>query len=142
MKNKRRNVLLANLRSRSRRNSFETLHTRHLYVDEMAATIADAQLLNNNTEDGSGVLPCPHFEGVEKRIEIDFHDGRLQRGTLFFLFFLLFTSHPSVVLRLPWVKNPKNNKKPTVFLSHFLKKCLSRRYFIFPPLPPPPPFFY
>ena len=28
-----------------------------------------------------GVLPCPHFEGVEKRIEIDFHDGVDQRGT-------------------------------------------------------------
>mmetsp|Transcript_26577 Transcript_26577/g.65160 ORF Transcript_26577/g.65160 Transcript_26577/m.65160 type:complete len:492 (-) Transcript_26577:174-1649(-) len=26
------------------------------------------------------VLPCPHFEGVEKRVEIDFHAGRVQRG--------------------------------------------------------------
>ena len=27
------------------------------------------------------ILPCPHFEGVEKRIEIDFHEGSSQRGT-------------------------------------------------------------
>ena len=33
----------------------------------------------NNTND-TNVLPCPHFEGVEKRIEIDFHAGGLQRG--------------------------------------------------------------
>jgi len=30
----------------------------------------------------AGVLPCPHFEGVEKRVEIDFHDGNNASGTL------------------------------------------------------------
>ena len=43
------------------------------------ATAPDAAPTETTVE--TGVLPCPHFEGVEKRIEIDFHDGRLQRGT-------------------------------------------------------------
>lgn len=73
-----------------------------LYLDEMAATVADAQLLNKNTEDASEVLPCPHFEGVEKRIEIDFHDGRLQRGT-FFLNMRRFSERP-ISLIFPEVK--------------------------------------
>ena len=34
--------------------------------------------MNNNTD--SNVLPCPHFEGVEKRVEIDFHDGSREQG--------------------------------------------------------------
>mmetsp|Transcript_33607 Transcript_33607/g.53897 ORF Transcript_33607/g.53897 Transcript_33607/m.53897 type:complete len:992 (+) Transcript_33607:533-3508(+) len=45
----------------------------------MAAPIADTRSLMH-TEDASDILPCPHFEGVEKRVEIDFHQGRLQRG--------------------------------------------------------------
>jgi len=28
----------------------------------------------------AGILPCPHFEGVEKRVEIDFHDGSCEQG--------------------------------------------------------------
>ena len=47
----------------------------------MAAMVGNAHLLSNERNDAGDVLPCPHFEGVEKRIEIDFHDGRLQRGT-------------------------------------------------------------
>jgi len=49
----------------------------------MAAPIADTRSLMH-TEDASDILPCPHFEGVEKRVEIDFHQGRLQRGTCSF----------------------------------------------------------
>jgi len=52
--------------------------------------------MNNNTD--SNVLPCPHFEGVEKRIEIDFHAGGLQRGA-----------------------SPTSNSNPTLGLSRFDK---------------------
>ena len=44
------------------------------------------------------ILPCPHFEGVEKRIEIDFHAGGLQRGA-----------------------SPTSNSNPTLGLSRFDK---------------------
>lgn len=46
----------------------------------------------------AGILPCPHFEGVEKRIEIDFHAGGLQRGA-----------------------SPTSNSNPTLGLSRFDK---------------------
>lgn len=49
----------------------------------MAPMVSDAQLPTGATEEA--VLPCPHFEGVEKRIEIDFHDGRMLQGTFFYL---------------------------------------------------------
>lgn len=49
----------------------------------LANTITDAatEPAANTENTEMGVLPCPHFEGVEKRIEIDFHDGVDQRGT-------------------------------------------------------------
>jgi hypothetical protein len=49
----------------------------------LANTITDAatEPAANTENTDMGVLPCPHFEGVEKRIEIDFHDGVDQRGT-------------------------------------------------------------
>ena len=49
----------------------------------LANTITDAatEPAANTDNTDMGVLPCPHFEGVEKRIEIDFHDGVDQRGT-------------------------------------------------------------
>jgi hypothetical protein len=42
------------------------------------ATAPDAAPTETTVE--TGVLPCPHFEGVEKRVEIDFHDGINARG--------------------------------------------------------------
>jgi len=42
------------------------------------ATAPDAAPTETTVE--TGVLPCPHFEGVEKRVEIDFHDGIDARG--------------------------------------------------------------
>ena len=32
------------------------------------------------TDAPADVLPCPHFEGVEKRVEIDFHHGKEPSG--------------------------------------------------------------
>ena len=48
----------------------------------LANTINNAanELAANTENTEMGVLPCPHFEGVENRIEIDFHAGGLQRG--------------------------------------------------------------
>lgn len=58
-------------------NFFELAATSPAFDAPVA--VASLNVTMNNTND-TNVLPCPHFEGVEKRIEIDFHAGGLQRG--------------------------------------------------------------
>jgi hypothetical protein len=46
----------------------------------MATTATAHSLSTVEPVQDMGVLPCPHFEGVEKRVEIDFHDGNCRQG--------------------------------------------------------------
>ena len=75
----------------------ETAYELRLSLVGSDMCVRDRDVTINDSTD-SDVLPCPHFEGVGKRIEIDFRAGGLLRRA-----------------------SPTSNSNPTLGLSRFDK---------------------